>query len=93
MPRLPIDIIFGSVLDNPEVADYGQYIQCLQKDLKEAMDIAQTMATKQLQRHTDLYNRKVRRVPVEVGDRVLLANKGEHGKRKLADRSSKGCAS
>lgn len=50
------------------------------------MTIAQTVATKQLQRHTDLYNRKVWGAPVEVGDRVLLANKGERGKRKLADR-------
>lgn len=40
----------------------------------------------QLQRHTDLYNRKVRGASVDVGDRVLLANKGERGKRKLADR-------
>lgn len=44
------------------------------------------MASKQLPRHTDLYNQTVRGVPVEVGDHVLLANKEERGKRKLADR-------
>lgn len=86
VPRLPIDIIFSSVLDNPEVMDYDHYVQSLRKDQKEAMTIAQAAATKQLQRHTELYNRKVRGAPVDVGDRVLLANKGERGKRKLADR-------
>lgn len=85
VPRLPIDIIFSSVLDSLEVADYNQYIQSLQRDLKEAMDLAQTVASKQLQRHIDLYNRKIRGAHVEVGDRVLLANKGGRGKRKLAD--------
>ncbi|CAL9682032.1 unnamed protein product [Knipowitschia caucasica] len=54
--------------------------------MREAMAVAQSTATKQLQRHTDLYNKKVRGAPVEVEDRVLLANKGERGKRKLADR-------
>lgn len=34
---------------------------------------------------TYLYNREVCRALVEVGDCVLLANKGERGKRKLAD--------
>lgn len=86
VPRLPVDVIFGSVLDDSDVMDYDQYVQSLRKDLAEAMDIAQAVASKQLRRHTDLYNRKVRGAPVEVGDRVLLANKGERGKKKLADR-------
>ncbi|XP_055366431.1 uncharacterized protein LOC129604370 [Betta splendens] len=89
VPRLPVDVLFGSVIDNPEVTDYDRYVQSLRKELKEAMDIAQATASKQLKRHTDLYNKKVRGAPVEVGDRVLLANKGERGKRKLADRWSK----
>ncbi|KAM4570948.1 uncharacterized protein V3H82_010668 [Fundulus diaphanus] len=86
VPRLPIDIIFGSVIDHHDVTDYDRYVQTLRKDLKEAMDIAQRTASKQLQRHADLYNRKVRGSPVEIGDRVLLANKKGRGKRKLADR-------
>lgn len=85
VPRFPINIIFSSILDDPEVVDHDRYIQSLRKDLKGAMALAQTMALKQLQRHTDLYNQKVRGAPVEVDDRVLLANKGERGKRKLAD--------
>lgn len=68
LPRLPVDSIFKSALDNPDVEDYDDYIQSLGKDLKDAMDIAQAMATKQLQHHTDLFNRKVHGEPVEVGE-------------------------
>jgi len=86
VPRLPVDLIFGTVLDIPEVTDYDRYIQSLRTDLKEAIDVVKTVASKQLRRHAELYNRKVRGAPVEMGDRVLLVNKGERGKRKLADR-------
>ena len=85
-PRLPIDLAFSSVLNVPEVVSYDEYVQSLRQSLKEAMGVAQASASKQLRRHAELYNRRVRGAPVEVGDRVLLANKGERGKRKLADR-------
>ncbi len=65
--------------------NYDSYVQALRRDMKEAMHVAQASAMKQLKRHADLYNRRVRGGPIDVGDRVLLANKGAHGKRKLAD--------
>lgn len=85
-PRLPVDMLFDEVLQDSNVVDYDKYVQCLRRDLQEAIKAAQSSASKQLKRHADLYNRKVRGAPVEVGDHVLLANKGERGKRKLADR-------
>eukprot|EP00063_Salmo_salar_P049169 XP_014024004.1 PREDICTED: uncharacterized protein LOC106583892 [Salmo salar] len=85
-PRLPVDIVFGSVIENPEVVDYDQFVQSLRRDPKEAMNTAQASAATQLSRHADLYDRRVRGAPLEIGYRVLLANKGECGKRKLADR-------
>ncbi len=85
VPRLPVDLIFETVLDNPDVVNYDSYVQALRRDMKEAMHVAQASAMKQLKRHADLYNRRVRGGPIDVGDRVLLANKGAHGKRKLAD--------
>lgn len=57
-PRLPVDMAFGTVLDNPEVVNYDQYVQILWKDLKEAMGIAQAASIKQLKRHADVYNHK-----------------------------------
>lgn len=85
-PRLPVDVIFGSVLHDQDVVDYDEYVKSLVRDLKEAMTTAQASTSKQLKRHAELYNRRLRGAPIEVGDRVLLANKGERGKRKLADR-------
>nr|XP_061820192.1 uncharacterized protein LOC133608728 [Nerophis lumbriciformis] len=85
-PRLPVDMVLQSVLLDDQVVDYDDYVQCLRRDLVNAIRIAQTSATKQQERQTDLYNRKLRGAPVDVGDRVLLANKGERGRRKLADR-------
>ena len=85
-PRLPVDMMFGEVLHDPEVVDYDVFVQSLKKDLREAVAATQASAAKQLKRHADLFNRRVRGASVEVGDRVLLANKGERGKRKLADR-------
>ncbi len=58
----------------------------LVKDLKEAMVIAQEHATKEQKRQAALYNRRVKGLAIDVGDHVLLANKTERGKRKIADR-------
>ena len=85
-PRLPVDLLFGSVLQDDQLVDYDAYVQRLRHDLAEAMKVAQISSTKQQQRQAALYNRKFKGAAVEVGDRVLLANKGERGKRKLADR-------
>ncbi|KAJ8358268.1 hypothetical protein AAFF_G00018440 [Aldrovandia affinis] len=85
-PRLPVDLMFESVLQDEQVADYDAYVQALRHDLAEAVKIAQASAGKQQKRQANLYDRKLRGAPVDVGDRVLLANKGERGKRKLADR-------
>lgn len=85
-PRLPVDLLFGSVLQNDQAVDYDTYVQSLMRDLVEAMRVARVSAAKQQRRQADLYKGRVKGASVEVGDRVLLANKGEQGKRKLADR-------
>ncbi|KAG1933867.1 interleukin-1 receptor accessory protein-like 1-A [Pimephales promelas] len=58
----------------------------LGKDLREAMSLAQLNAHHQQSKQAEYYNRKCKGHSLELGDRVLLANKGEKGKRKLADR-------
>ena len=86
IPRLPVDVLFRSVLQDSTVASYDKYVACLAEDLKEAMVIAQDHAAKEQGRHVQLYNRRVKGSNIGVGDRVLLANKKERGKKKLADR-------
>ncbi|XP_052469952.1 uncharacterized protein LOC128026725 [Carassius gibelio] len=85
-PRLPVDMMFDSALFDEQVVDYDRYVQSFRDDLAQAMKLAQCSASKQQQRQANLYNKKLKGAPVNVGDRVLLANKGERGKRKTADR-------
>lgn len=46
----------------------------------------QSHSGKQQHRQAELYNKRSKGQPVDIGQRVLLANKGERGKKKLADR-------
>lgn len=86
VPRLPVNVLFHTVLHDSAVTSYEKYVTCLANDLKEAMVIAQDHAVKEQKRHAQLYNRKVKGTNIDIGDRVLLANRKERGKKKLADR-------
>ncbi|KAJ8015866.1 hypothetical protein DPEC_G00000950 [Dallia pectoralis] len=50
------------------------------------MVVAQDHVAKEQDRHAQLYNRKVKGSKIVLGDRVLVANRTDRGKRKLADR-------
>ena len=84
--RLPVDMVFQQVLKDTNVVDYKTYASKLMASLHEAASIAQQHARKEQQHQADGYNKKVRGTRLSVGDRVLLANKAERGKRKLADK-------
>ncbi|XP_060733694.1 uncharacterized protein LOC132851087 [Tachysurus vachellii] len=86
IPKLPVDVIFGQVFHDPMVVDHSNYVQTLMSHLKEAAYIAQKHTEKEQRKQANFYNRKVKGLCLNVGDRVLLANKGERGKKKLADR-------
>lgn len=86
VPRLPVDVMFHNVERNCDFTDYDKYVVALRKDLQEALKLAQDNATKGQQRQAELYNKRIKGVDIEVGDQVLLANKGERGRRKLADK-------
>lgn len=86
IPRLPVDVMFHNVARDNDVTDYDSYVKRMRDDLREALALAQTNTGASQQRQADLYNKKQKGVDIEEGDRVLLANKGERGRRKLADR-------
>lgn len=86
IPRLPVDIMFNQVLDNPDIADYDSYVKSLLCCLKNAMDIAQKHSSVEQRHQANQYNKRVKGTHLSVGDRVLVANKSERGKRKLADK-------
>ncbi len=45
VPRLPVDIMFGSALRNGDVQTYDEYVETLQEDMREAIRIAQGNTT------------------------------------------------
>ncbi len=85
-PRLPIDVIFKSVLRDDLNVSLPKYVESLNRDLKDALAVAEANAFKEQSHQARMYNRRNKGGNIEVGDRVLLANKSERGKRKLSDK-------
>ncbi|RXN21393.1 ephrin type-B receptor 2-like protein [Labeo rohita] len=50
------------------------------------MSVAQKNSVQEQNHQSSQYNKKVKGLPLAIGDQVLVANKGCRGKRKLADR-------
>ncbi|CAI5682637.1 unnamed protein product [Oreochromis niloticus] len=86
VPRLPVDLMFRDVLHDDTICDYDTYVKSLMNDLRSAMLQAQEHSTMEQRHQSDQYNRKVKGLPLSLGDQVLLANKGVRGKRKLSDK-------
>lgn len=85
-PKLPIDVVFKSVLWDESNNSLPKYVESLSRDLKDALAVAEANTSKEQSHQAHMYNRKNKGVRIEVGDRVLLANKSERGKRKLSDK-------
>lgn len=88
-PRLPIDVVFKSVLWDESNNSLPKYVESLSRDLKDALAVAEANTSKEQSHQAHMYNCKNKGVRIEVGDRVLLANKSERGKRKLSDKWEK----
>nr|XP_055046856.1 uncharacterized protein LOC129432455 [Misgurnus anguillicaudatus] len=86
IPRLPVDIMFQSVSQDNNITDYDQYVKKMKNDLREAMLLAQANTAASQQRQAAQYNKRIKGRDIEEGDHVLIANKGERGRRKLADK-------
>ena len=61
VPRLPVDVLFQTVVSDDVVVDHNEFVSRLKKEL-------------------------LKESPLTIGDRVLVANRGERGRRKLADK-------
>lgn len=86
VPRLPVDLMFRNVLHNDTTCDYNTYVKSLVDDLRLAMLRAQENSTMERKHQSDQYNKRTKGLPLSLGDRVLVANKGIRGKRKLSDK-------
>ena len=87
-PRLPIDIEFGLTLPTHLKADQSKYVRQLRLRLKWAHEQALQQVDKENRRQKVLYDRRVKGLKIEAGDRVLVRvckHKGK-GTHKIADR-------
>ncbi|KAI4883153.1 hypothetical protein NFI96_007208 [Prochilodus magdalenae] len=94
--RAPLESIKSSAPMELAKENWPQQIQTLTfaynatvhetSGLKTAMEIAQKHSTIEQQRQARQYNKRIKGTCLSVGDRVLVANKGERGKKKLADK-------
>ena len=80
--------MFGSTLNNKDVLTHDEYVDSFQKDLREAVRIAQANTTEAQKMQARQYNKSVKGTALDIGDRVLLANSKGRGKGKLADFNS-----
>lgn len=87
-PRLPIDLILGTKLEEAQEEERTcvKYIEDLRASLNKAYQEAGQKTAIQKGHQKDKYDRKVRGATVQVGDRVLVRNVGFQGPHKLANR-------
>lgn len=64
----------------------NEFVSRLRQDLSAAADIARKHSRREQTRHAQLYNLRVKGHSLAVGDRVLLAVRGEKARRKLSDK-------
>jgi len=77
-PRLPIDLIFN--LKPPSgFSSYPEYVKKWRNAMLEAYKIASETAERNAQHGKAQYDKKVRRIVLEPGDRVLVRNMSERG--------------
>jgi len=86
VPRLPVDLMFRNVLLDNTVCDFDAYVKSLVGDLQSAMLLGQRNSSAERKHQSDQYNKRAKGLPLSPGDRVLVANKGAKGKRKLSDK-------
>lgn len=86
VPRLPVDVVLKSALHCDVAISHPKFLEDLRRDLREAMVLAEKRTTDEQRRQAVIYTRRIKGTSIELGDRVLLANKAERGRRKLADR-------
>ncbi|KAI5625025.1 hypothetical protein C0J50_15416 [Silurus asotus] len=70
VPRLPVDLMFQSVLRDKSVCDYDQYVRSLIDDLQTAMTLAQQHSILEQRHQSNQYNKRVKGLPLAIGDQM-----------------------
>ena len=88
-PRLPIDLLFPTAMQQETSRTVDEYVLSLYERLKESLPVARDAAKLEAQRQKRHYDRWARAVELQPGDKVLIkldAFRGQH--RKLKNRWS-----
>lgn len=84
-PRLPLDIAFGLLNDEP-CHSHSKYVTSLKSRLEESYKLALENSRRVAVRNKKRFDRNVVASVLEVGDRVLVRNVRLRGKQKLSDK-------
>ena len=85
-PRLPIDVMFQSAYEEPLGKTTEEYLQDLQERMEKAHQIVKKNCQTARDRQKKNYDRKVKHVKIEVGDKVLVKRLAFDGKHKIQDK-------
>ena len=85
-PRLPIDSMFDTPVQEVSNHTTKEYIEGLKKRMKTAQDIAQRVTEEARIKMKTVYDRKARAPKICVGDKVLVKILKFEGKHKIEDR-------
>ena len=77
-PRLPIDLMFN-LKPLSGFSSYPEYVKKWRNAMSEAYKIASETAQRNAQHGKKQYDKRVRRIVLEPGDRVLVRNMSERG--------------
>ena len=88
-PRLPVDLYLGLDTGNGTPKSHQDYAQNLRDKLDYAYKLASDKSRSNAERNKQNYDKQLREMLLQPGDRVLVKNVGLQGKCKLADRWDK----
>ena len=71
-PRLPVDLLFRTVITREWTHTIDEYVKALYERLSECLQLTQESTSKEAKRQKRLYDRRVRAVELHPGDRVLV---------------------
>ena len=89
-PRLPIDIAFGTDLNQKKGQSLRQHVQNMRDQLKKAYRLAEVNMEKSASKNKARYDVTAHAAELETGDRVLVRKLGPRLDSKLSDKWEKG---
>lgn len=85
-PKLPIDSLFDTPVQDNSSKTTKEYIKDLKKRMKNAQDIANKMTEKARIKMKSQYDKKAKAVKINIGDKVLVKILKFEGKHKIEDK-------